>query len=204
MKTGHAYARGFRAHMLSVASIVSEILATPNCLNTVNQDLWACIRCCSSAISNGWSVAWASCYQLTHILGDLEQEISLNSSTWKLWNGFLQMVHTLLLFISAELTGDWELHLFCVARMIPVLNSGGHTDYAKYAPFYMDQMRHLPNLTDKTLHERYTKSWTGSDVHAEDHRRSGTWSGRHAQYSIKNRQCLAKNSSVLWITWVVL
>ena len=69
--------------------------------------------------------------QLTHILGDLEQEISLNK-TRKFWTEYVQMVPTLLL-IRAECTGYCELNSFCVARMIPIHHSGGHTAYAKSA-----------------------------------------------------------------------
>lgn len=36
MLTGHAYARALRAHMLSAASIMSEMLDTPHCLSGVN------------------------------------------------------------------------------------------------------------------------------------------------------------------------
>ena len=36
MLTGHAYARALRAHMLSAAAVVSEMLRTSNCLDGVD------------------------------------------------------------------------------------------------------------------------------------------------------------------------
>lgn len=36
MLTGHAYAPALRAHMLSAAAVVSEMLHTPNCLDGVD------------------------------------------------------------------------------------------------------------------------------------------------------------------------
>ena len=57
--------------------------------------------------------------QLTQILDDLDQDPSLNNRTGKLWVEYLKMVRVLVIFIRAERTGDCDLHLFCIAKMIP-------------------------------------------------------------------------------------
>lgn len=74
----------------------------------------------------------------------------------------MKMVRILLLFIRAERVGDWALHLFCIAKMIPVLHSGGHTAYAKSTRLYLDQMKELPKIMAKDQYEKYTACgyWT--------------------------------------------
>ena len=63
--------------------------------------------------------------RVSQILVDLGKDLSTASRTGKLWIKYMKMVRILLLFIHTERTGDWALHLFCVAKMIPVLHSGG-------------------------------------------------------------------------------
>ena len=46
------------------------------------------------------------------------------------------MVGLLLLFIPAERTGDWQLHLYCTAKIIPVLYAGGHTAYRRVGGYF--------------------------------------------------------------------
>ena len=67
--------------------------------------------------------------RLIQILVDLGKDLSTPSRTRKLWIKYMKMVCILLLFIHTERTGDWALHLFCVAKMILVLHSGGHDAY---------------------------------------------------------------------------
>ena len=69
--------------------------------------------------------------RVTQILVDLPKDLSTTSRTGKLWIEYLKMVRILLLFICAEHTRDWALHLLCVAKTIPVLHSGGRVVYTK-------------------------------------------------------------------------
>lgn len=76
MLTGHAYARALLAHMLSAASIVSEMLDTPICLNGVNLNKLITLHemllkqeCSPETVLHEHVVS-----QLTQTLDDLEQE----------------------------------------------------------------------------------------------------------------------------------
>lgn len=69
--------------------------------------------------------------RVSQIIEDLQEDETLSNKTEKLWIQYLKMVRVLLLFIRAERTADWELHLYCIANMIPVFHAGGHTVYAK-------------------------------------------------------------------------
>ena len=68
-----------------------------------------------------------------------------NSQTAKLWLQYIEYVETLELFIRAERTGNWTLHLIAVGRMMNLFAATGHIHYTKRSRFYMQQMLDLPN-----------------------------------------------------------
>ena len=49
------------------------------------------------------------------------------------------------MFIRAEWTDNWELHLHCVRQMLPHFHAAGHIAYAKSAHLYTQQMLELPH-----------------------------------------------------------
>ena len=57
----------------------------------------------------------------------------------------MEMVDTLKLFIKAERTGNWMLHLKALHEMLPYFAAAGHTLYTKSAYIYCQQMQDLPN-----------------------------------------------------------
>ena len=48
------------------------------------------------------------------------------------------------LFIRAERTGNWKLHLVAIKRMINLFAATGHMNYAKSARLYLQFMLNLP------------------------------------------------------------
>ena len=67
------------------------------------------------------------------------------SRTAKLWVQYIEYIETLKLFIRAERTGNWNLHLIAVERMLNVFAATGHVHYAKSARLYLQMMLELPN-----------------------------------------------------------
>ena len=63
--------------------------------------------------------------------------------TSKLWLQYMEMVDILRLFIKAERTGDWMLHLKSLQEMLPFFAASGHNLYAKSAYIYVQQMLQL-------------------------------------------------------------
>ena len=55
-----------------------------------------------------------------------------------------QYIETLKLFIRAERTGDWNLHLVSVGKMINLFAATGHINYAKSSRLYLQLMYQLP------------------------------------------------------------
>lgn len=164
MLTGHAYARALRAHMLSVSSLVGKMLDTPECLTGLDLDR---IKSLHELLLNGEYEVDAlemecAVEQLTEILAGLQADLAAESRTAKLWMEYLQMVRLMLLFLRAERTGNWELHMYCVAAMIPVFHAGGHLAYAKCSRLYHSQMKQLSTVMDEEQYANYTTSgyWT--------------------------------------------
>ena len=74
------------------------------------------------------------------------------------------------MFIFAERMSDWVLHLDVLSEMLNLFAATGHTNYAKSARLYVQEMRKLPE-THPWLHEQFMighhtvqrtpKNWTG-------------------------------------------
>lgn len=164
MLTGHAYARALRAHMLSASSLVGKMLDTEDCLSAVNIGRVKAIHemLLKHELEPDAVQMESAVTKFTEVLGCLESDLAAESRTGKLWIVYLKMVRLILLFLRAERTGDWELHLFCINAMIPLFHSGGHVAYAKCARLYHNQMTKLSTIMDETQHTTYTTSgyWT--------------------------------------------
>ena len=73
-------------------------------------------------------------------------EISSKSKTSKLWvDCFIQPVFTILKYIRSEREADWGLHLDTVQEMLPLFFAAGHTNYARYASYYIQSMQAVPD-----------------------------------------------------------
>ena len=67
------------------------------------------------------------------------------SEWWSLNSSINQSINqTLKLFIRAERTGDWNLHLISVGKMINLFAATGHINYAKSSRRYLQLMYQLP------------------------------------------------------------
>ena len=63
------------------------------------------------------------------------------SRTTKLWLNYMDYVNVLKQFIRAERSGDWDLHLYVLERMLNLFAATGHLNYAKCARIHLQQMR---------------------------------------------------------------
>jgi len=71
--------------------------------------------------------------------------LSMQSPTAKLWLQYVEYIETLKVFIRAERSGNWSLHLVTAARMLNVFAATGHINYAKSARLYLQLILELPN-----------------------------------------------------------
>ena len=86
MLTGHAYARALRAHMFSAASLVSHMLDTSDNLSEKDLKRLETIHdmFLTEDFSNENIVHEQAVNQLTKLLEDLAEELTLKSRTGKL------------------------------------------------------------------------------------------------------------------------
>ena len=82
---------------------------------------------------------------LDRIKGHLQQQRDFmkDDRTASLWLQYMDMVDILRMFIKAERTGNWRLHLQALSEMLPYLAASGHNLYAKSARLYLQSMNSL-------------------------------------------------------------
>ena len=92
---------------------------------------------------------------LTRIDGLLQEQRDLmnDNRTALLRLQYLDMVDILRMFIKAERTGNWRLHLQALSEMLPYLAAAGHNLYTKSVRLYLQSMSSLetnhPNVHRK-------------------------------------------------------
>ncbi len=82
---------------------------------------------------------------LNQIQNNLEMKKNCQlSRTALLWLQYMKMIDILRMFLKAERTGNWALHLQAVHDMLPYFAASGHNLYAKSAHIYLQMMQELP------------------------------------------------------------
>ena len=72
--------------------------------------------------------------ELLHLYGDYSEDSSGPIKVF--WNTYLEMVATLMNFISATREGHWKLYIDSVKKMSPWFFAYNHTNYARYLMVY--------------------------------------------------------------------
>ena len=107
-------------------------------------DLCASVSQSSQDYSETDQLQCASLQKAEEQLQSIKQQVSASSRTAKLWIQYIRYVDICKLFIMAERTGNWHLHLQAVHDMLNLLAATGHTHYAKCARLYLQMMCSLP------------------------------------------------------------
>ena len=156
MMTGHACSRSLRAHYLTQVAIAVLVLegASVSCNTTSNlSDLYDAVICVESKLVD---VVNIKCLQDTLTIMRMELDRLANSSrTVKFWIQYYKQVEIMRLFVRAERSSDWKLHLYAVQQMVPYFHEAGHLNYAKYAHIYLQQMSKLHNLLSPLLYQAF-------------------------------------------------
>ena len=69
------------------------------------------------------------------------------------WTNYMRMVEILLGFIRANREGNWQLHVDTFAVMLPWLTIYDHTNYARWGPVYVADMKGLPQTAPEVFRE---------------------------------------------------
>ena len=69
---------------------------------------------------------------------------SRNSEVCKYWEGFLNLCSLMKSLIACDRTGEWQGHLETVQEVLPLFLECDSINYLRYASFYLQTMRKLP------------------------------------------------------------
>ena len=81
--------------------------------------------------------------KLQNIVETYKDDLSSKSRTSKLWVEYLKYIELVQLFIPAERTANWDLHIVSVSQMINLVAATGLIHYAKRAKVYVQKMLQL-------------------------------------------------------------
>lgn len=93
----------------------------------------------------------------------------LSSRTGKLWLMFMRLVSIVRMFIRAERTGNWVLHLWATQEMLPYFAAAGHNNYTRCCRLYLQDCQELCPCLDRpmkdglfTIHRNEQVFWSGT------------------------------------------
>ena len=147
--SGKAVSRAIRGHLLVESSLISLLLEkikekTNNGFEELNEFY-------DSALDDNLDeeslhkLAKTLVYKkVTDSLATVKAELSDQSRTSQLWLLYMHIIYLMKAFIFVERKCNWELHLDVVSEMLNLFAATGHTNYAKNAHLYVQEMRKLP------------------------------------------------------------
>ena len=71
-----------------------------------------------------------------------------------MWFNYIDMVDKVKTFIFAERSSGWELHLSALSKILNYFAGAGHSNKAKFARLYLQDMLALPQ-THHVLYEEF-------------------------------------------------
>ncbi|KAG5881876.1 hypothetical protein JTB14_008690 [Gonioctena quinquepunctata] len=74
------------------------------------------------------------------------KQLGSNDPTAKLWLQYHRMVTLVNHFIEAERSGNWDLHLSTVSKMIPFFHATGHFNYAYCSQLFVQDMLQIQEV----------------------------------------------------------
>ena len=94
-------------------------------------------------------ISYAATVYENELLHEISQKLEQKKEELKqyptepLWIQYMEMIHMLKTFIKAERTGDWELSVYALQRMLPYLAAAVHNLYLKSVYVYCQSMLQL-------------------------------------------------------------
>ena len=146
-------------------------------------------------------------YKLRTIFEEYKEKLIKSSRTAKLWIQYLEYINILQLFIRAERTGNWNLHLVSIGKMINLFAATAHINYAKSSRLHLQTMLDL-SATHPWVYENFAAKGFHT-VRRSDRFWAGLWTDLIIEQvmmrAIKSRGGLTRgrgvseNVRVMWI-----
>lgn len=181
MIDGKSYSRTLRACLLTDAALHAILLETDNLQedrdNIANPILSESDKAHLSSIQQVLSRGEEDIPKyLTEALSAMHQRVAhlkeqmrKTTRTAKLWLMFMDFVSTVRMFIRAERTGKWQLHLKATEDMLPLFAATGHNNYAKFGRLYLQDSRNMCSCLNGpmeqglfTIRRNSQRFWSGT------------------------------------------
>ena len=157
MISGHSYFRALCVHILSTQAITSVLMETSDARETVDtamlEQIWDDLPNQKIVLKDALSTDVV--LRITHFLQD-ELMKARQLGTTKLWIRHFDHIMTLLCFIRAERTRDWDLHLDSVPDILPTFHAAGHIAYVKSGQLFLQEMEYIEELLPAEDFVEYT------------------------------------------------
>ena len=92
--------------------------------------------------------------RLQSLIDRTKSVLKCKSRTARLWLLYLDYIGVVKLFIHAERSSNWMLHLQTTKKMLNLFAATGHSNYAKCTGLYLQEMYDLPEQ-HPWLHEQF-------------------------------------------------
>lgn len=164
--SGKAISRALRAHFLVESALVCKLMSplvgsgNENVeIEELKTDLNLFVDGCEDDSNFDMDMnKYPSLSKLLNLLEGYKDELKQCSRTAKLWLQYLHYMEVVKDFIRSERTGDWNLYLFSLSRMIDLFAATAHIHYAKSARLHLQTMLDLQE-TDPWVHEQFSKGF---------------------------------------------
>lgn len=156
MMTGKNFARAVRAHILTVQTLGSILVAELDLSDSEKENL----RSLLSPENNRPFDNLMNSEELHDVCKKFVNHldsVKTRGKTAMLWIQYFEMVILMLHFIRAERVGDFELHWTTIIRMLPYFHASGHNKYAKCAHLYVQDMLELKKNMTEDEYIKFTK-----------------------------------------------
>jgi len=172
LMTGKAYARALRGHILVDGALMHKLLSLVvvssssdlSCAGAEQitceemseiQAVYESVLANNIEASDSSALNCASLVKLESAVNEIKRKLMALSRTARLWLLYMDYVSIVKMFILAERTGDWHIHLAVTSRMLNLLAATGHHNYARCARLYLQLMTDLPS-SHPWLYEQFT------------------------------------------------
>ena len=125
--------------------------------NWVRQMLSHCAECATWVLKNQSLATFQdeSFLTLQTEMNGIVDSLSSQSRTAKLCLLDMFYVDVIKLFIIAERTVEWNLHLFSMTKMLNLFAAAGHHQYAKCGRLYIQLMQNLPSTHPEVVNSSF-------------------------------------------------
>lgn len=142
--SGHAFSRAIRGHFLNFVAFCSKIFSTSSFTEEEENLLDSYLN--TTNFTENDFIENPTFLAIVLKFKNQFTKLKANGPTAKLFTLYLEIIIVIFNFYNAERSGNFELHLDSVKKMIPIFYATGHNNYAKSTTIYYQDMTKLKEV----------------------------------------------------------